>query len=110
MLTEVFIGKVKSEKFDFDKQGKWSGYYPEIIENSSKYDSELFWDIIGEKPKTKQVDWGCWVLKLNKTDLVAFLSRDKYQDNPSIAFLLDIAKGLNDEEDYLLVAFEDILM
>jgi len=45
MITEVFIGEVKSEKFDFDEQGNWHGYYPKTI-TGSVYDSELFWDII----------------------------------------------------------------
>lgn len=54
MLTEVYIGEVKSEKFDYDEQGEHA-YCPEIITNF-EYDHDLFWDIIEESDK--QIDWG----------------------------------------------------
>jgi hypothetical protein len=107
MITEVYIGNLKSKKFDYDKIGEDpEGTYPEII-GKSTYDSELFWDIM--KEDKKQSNWGCWVWKLNKTDLIAFLNRDKYKDSLSAKHLSDIAFGLNDKKEYLLVAFEDII-
>ena len=111
MVTEVFIGEVKSEKFDYNKQGRnGHAYYPEVI-TKSEYDSELFWDIIREdKEQIKQTDWGCWVLKLSKKDIIAFLSREKYKKNLSAQNLLIVANTLEEDKDYLLVAFEDILM
>jgi len=106
MITEVFIGNVKSEKFDYYKEGDWSGYYPEVISKST-FDRELFSDIAAEK-ESKTVDWGCWVLKLSKNEIINFLNRDKYSNNESAQDLLKIAMTLENDKEYLLVAFEDI--
>jgi len=109
MVTEVFIGNVKSAKFDYYEQENWHGYYPEVITESG-YDSELFWDIIREdRQRIKQVDWGCWVLKLSKKDIIKFLSRKKYKENSTAQKLIVIANTLEENKDYLLVAFEDII-
>ena len=118
MMTDTYIGKVKSERFDYDIDGNWYGYFPEPIcfcketckgpycECKAK-GMRLYWDIVGEvndkKPNTKQTDWGCFVMKMNKADLVEMLSRDKYKREVS---MLNLAKGLPDTEEYLLVALE----
>ena len=108
MITEVFIGNLKSEKFDYDKIGEdKEGTYPEII-GISTYDSTLFWDII-RNDSIKQSDWGCWVLKLAKEDIIEFLTREEYKDNSSAKVLLEIARTLENCKEYLLVSFEDII-
>lgn len=108
MITEVFIGNLKSEKFDYDKIGEdpVNGTYPEVI-GKSTYDSDLFWDIM--KEDKIQSDWGCWVVKLTKEQIISFLSQEKYHDNNSAKHLSDIAKTLDNNKEYLLVAFEDII-
>ena len=105
MITEVFIGNVKSEKFDYDIMVE-SGSYPEVI-GKSTFDSVLFWDIL--KEDNKQTDWGCWVLKMNKQAIIDFLRKDKYSGNVAAKSLLKVANTLTDDKDYLLVAFEDII-
>lgn len=108
MITEVYIGSLKSQEFDYDKIGEdpVNGTYPEII-GKSTYDSDLFWDIM--KEEKKQSDWGCWVVKMTKQQIVYFLSQEKYHDYASANHLLGIAKTLEDNKEYLLVAFEDII-
>lgn len=106
MITEVFIGDVKSKKFDYDVEGSWNGYYPEAISKST-FDRELFSDIAAENG-SKTVDWGCWVLKLSKFGIINFLSREKYSKNESAKDLVIIANTLENDKEYLLVAFEDI--
>ncbi|MEA4937377.1 MAG: hypothetical protein VB102_12185 [Paludibacter sp.] len=108
MITEVYIGSLKSEKFDYNKIGEDpdNGTYPEVI-GKSTYDSDLFWDII--KENSKKSDWGCWVAKMTKEQIISFLSQEKYHDNNSAKHLLGIARTLEDNKEYLLVAFEDII-
>ena len=107
MITEVFIGNVRSEKFDYDIEGNVNGYYPEVV-GKSTFDSELFFDIMRENG-SKRVDWGCSVLKLVKIEIINFLNREKYNKNDSAKNLLDIANALENDKEYLLVAFEDII-
>jgi len=134
VVTEVYIGKVKSEKFDFDAKGDWSGYTPEPLCDLF-FCNKLYWDIVsavnGQNPKTKQTDWGCFVIKFSKSELISYLDKDKYKksDKPAdslkgfdiYAFnattpkdveaskaFLQVAKGLPDNEEYLLVAIEGI--
>ena len=113
MITEVFIGNLKSEKFDYNKIGETpKGSYPEIIGKSTYDDGitmdTLFWHII-QNERTKQSDWGCWVLKLSKEGIIDYLNQEKYNESNAASFLLDIAKALEDNKEYLLVAFEDIM-
>ena len=118
MITDTYIGKVKSVEFDYDVAGNWNGYFPEAIcicKETRKGDhcvckgwcSKLYWDIVGEvldkKPNTRQTDWGCFVMKMNKADLVEMLSRDEYKRAVN---MLNLAKALPDTEEYLLVALE----
>ena len=108
MVAEVFIGSLKSEKFDYDKIGEdpVNGTYPEVI-GQSTYDSDLFWEIM--KEDKKQTDWGCWVVKMTKQQIIDFLGKEKYSDYSSAKLLLGIARTLDNNKEYLLVAFEDII-
>jgi len=132
MVTEVYIGKVKSDTFDFDAKGDWAGYFPEAL-CEKQICHELYYDIVGDarekKLNAKQVDWGCFVIKLNKADLIAYLDKDKYKnvnsaerrrlkpvidaagtlfcEKKQVEYLIDIAKNLSDGE-YVLVALEGI--
>jgi hypothetical protein len=74
--------------------------------------------VIDNDENTKQTDWGTFVIKMTNTELIEFLSNEKYKDTifPEVyhkktpAFidvntLLGVAKKLADGE-YLLVAQE----
>ena len=82
MVTEVYIGKVKSAKFDFDVKGDWNGYKPEPL-CDLQFCNKLYWDIVSDvnnkKPNTKQTDWGCFTIKLCKSDLINYLNKDIYK-------------------------------
>ncbi|MPM64538.1 hypothetical protein SDC9_111425 [bioreactor metagenome] len=46
---------------------------------------------------------------MTKEQIISFLSQEKYHDNNSAKHLLGIARTLEDNKEYLLVAFEDII-
>jgi len=116
MLVKTYIGKVKSDEFDYDLKGNWNGYAPDKICVCRKTECEcevfgtspLYWDIVGnvnrKKPNTKQTDWGCFVMKMSKADLIEMLSQNIYKGK--VEKLLSVAKELPDTEKYLLVALE----
>ena len=96
MAPEVFLGKkVKSEK--------WSDFCPEDIVKSV-CDGELFWDIVRESVISH--DWGCWIIKFSKNNLIAFLNREKYKKNSAAKDLLKTARTLGEAKDYFLAAVE----
>ena len=64
------------------------------------YSRDLFWDIV-DHPEAIKSDWGCWVVKMNKKEIVDFISRRESIDNSRLLLM-------DDDEDYLLVALEDI--
>ena len=128
MITEVYIGNVKSDKFDYDVAGDWNGYAPEpLCELQFMY--VLYWDIvhyvIEKRPNTKQTDWGCFVMKMSKAEMINYLNKDKYWQRPEcfpymekeayekkslqeLDYLLSFVNGLSNDEEYLLVAIEGI--
>jgi len=84
---------------------------------------------VGE-PNIKQIDWGCWHWEMNKSEMIEFLSQDKYKqerysriikytfpdgsiceydlcENAFIEEALDFVKKQPDMEDCILVAFDD---
>ncbi|MDR1238952.1 MAG: hypothetical protein LBK27_02460 [Treponema sp.] len=125
MIADTYIGKVKSEKFNYDiscPEKFNTGYSPEPIVYIPGDTRRIFMDIVRDagdkKENTKQTDWGCFIIKMNKENLVKYLS--KY--NPDIPelenneiyikirekhknFLIEIEK-LDAEKEYLLVAKE----
>jgi hypothetical protein len=128
MVVGTYIGKVKSEKFDYDIScpGKYdTGYSPEPIiyvpDNTRRIYEAIVRDVFDKKENTKKTDWGCFVIKLNKENLLKYLSRYNY-DIPELEnmknneiykkrreeyknFLIDVEK-LDAEKEYLLVAEE----
>jgi hypothetical protein len=108
MVTETYIGKVKSEEFDYDIscKEKWNtGYSPKSImyipdEMRGIY-GRIVRDVIDKKENAKQTDWGCFVVKMKKDDLINYLKNQVENEN----FLLNL-KELESEKEYLLVAKE----
>jgi hypothetical protein len=110
MVTETYIGKVKSEEFDYDIpcKEKWNtGYSPKPImsipdEMRGIY-GQIVRDVIDEKENAKQTDWGCFVVKMKKDDLINYLKNQVENEN----FLLNLKKLESElEKEYLLVAKE----
>jgi hypothetical protein len=125
MVVDTYIGKVKSEKFDYDiscPEKYNTGYSPEPIMYIPGDTRRIFMDIVryvgDKKENTKQTDWGCFIIKMNKENLIKYLSKYN-RDIPELEnneiyikrrkeyrnFLLEIEK-LDAEKEYLLVAKE----
>lgn len=105
MITECYVGHIRSEKFDLETVrrggGNSSGCFPEQVGLAPiLYSRDLFWDIV-DHPEAIKSDWGCWVVKMNKKEIVDFISRRESIDNSRLLLM-------DDDEDYLLVALEDI--
>lgn len=64
----------------------------------------LFWDICFKS--TKKVDWGCWVVKMTKREILNFLNQEKRINSPSVKRLMKTALTLDTNKEYLLVALE----
>ena len=114
MFTDVYIGLIKSKDFDYDIEGDSTGYLPTPamprpgIDEHKHFvgERDLFWDILGS-PDGKQVDWGCYVIKMSLPSMLAFLAKDKHTKNEFAHYLAARAKELLDPSgDYLLVAME----
>lgn len=105
MITNCYIGYVKSDGFDFETAraggGNSSGYFPEQVTlTPTFYSRDLFWDIVDHSEAIK-TDWGCWVVKMNRKEIVDFIGRRECVDNSRLLLM-------DDDKDYLLVALEDI--
>jgi hypothetical protein len=125
MVTETYIGKIKSEGFDFNipcEEKFNTGYSPKPIIYVPDHINGIYMDIvhavIDKKENAKQTDWGCFTIKMNKEDLLKYLSKyDKeapeLENNPVYLkereeyknFLNEVEK-LGSEEEYLLAAKE----
>jgi hypothetical protein len=124
MESRVYISHLKDEEFDYDvKSPAWDlQYAPKSIGYPGVKIDSLFKDIVrmvlDNEENTKQTDWGTFVIKLTKTELIEFLSSEGYKNTifPDVLHkktpasldvntLLDTAKELADGE-YLLVAQE----
>jgi len=114
MYADVYIGLVKSEEFDYDEKGNDICYLPTPamprpgIDENKVLDGErdLYWVIWGY-PGGKQVEWGCYVIKMPLQSIIEFLAKDKFCENEFAKYLAMRAKELLDpEKEYLLVAVE----
>ncbi|MBQ3342850.1 MAG: hypothetical protein IJG84_13195 [Kiritimatiellae bacterium] len=111
MFLDVFIGMVKSDKFDFDVPGNYNGYMPdpayEIDRPWPTYPGErdLYWAILDE-PNVKKLDWGCSAVKMSVPELQAWLSASRWQGNVCAQVLLSRLPELDPGGTYLLVAVE----
>jgi hypothetical protein len=126
MMVTTNIGYVKTAKFDFysdGAKGNCDSYIPDTVcmcdwkerRERGEYPycvcegcRNLYWDIVGavvdkENKNAKQMDWGCFVWKMTAGEMVAMLSREKYEGSKK---LLEIAKKLPQDEDYLPVGIE----
>jgi hypothetical protein len=116
MVVMCYIGRVKNEEYDFDKESTFN-YDPELIYKCLGLKvRDLFWDIAkaaGTKPNTKITHIGCYAWKMSKAEIVEFLNQEKYIDScPWInkederRDTLNLIKNLPNTEDYLLVGLE----
>ena len=79
MLCNVYIGYAYSKNFDYDIKGPSSCYTPDNALPNPEEDvlhvmllSDIY-QSIWKHPKSKQVDWGCSVIKMYKDELIDFL-------------------------------------
>jgi hypothetical protein len=127
MSRQVYIGKLRSEHFDHDK---FTGEgIPEMICKEQPH-FVLFGDIVVDAfinriPNSSIVDPDCCVIKMNKAEMIKYLSKEKYRQRPEcfpymekalyerhaseeMDHLLSAADALSDDEEYLLVACDII--
>ena len=115
MSLSIYIGSVKSENFDyFDYYKPYSGpdktsatYCPERIMDVFPIvgiNDPLSSAIMGDNDSV-QTDWGCWVLKKTKEDLMLYV-----MENGSLTIcwaIEDMDRTLKYGKEYLLVLFDD---
>ncbi|MDR0713007.1 MAG: hypothetical protein LBF89_01910 [Bacteroidales bacterium] len=130
MELQVYISRLKDEEFDYDIEYPIGNrqYAPKAIYWGYRL-VDLFRDIVDKvldhKENTKQTDWGTFVIKFTKTDLMEYLLKyvimyEKHLEKMSegsfkesykeynlggVNSLLNQTKKLPDDE-YLLVAQE----
>lgn len=125
MSREVFISNIKSDGIDFTKDVLKNGDTPErICKNEPIY--SLWSDIVNDAhtlkiPNSRIIDSECCFIILSKADLIEYLSKDKYREQPqcfswldkkryeeivseTMDYLLSIANDLPEGVEYLLVA------
>ena len=111
MFLDVYIGKAKSEGFDFDVPGNPNGYMPkpayEIPKPWPTYlgEDKLFWAIMDE-PGAKRLDWGCMAVRMTVPQLREWLSAPRWEGNECARVLLGKLDGLDSDGDYVLAAAE----
>jgi len=61
------------------------------------------------RPNAKQTDWGCFVMKMSREELIAYLRKkcEERGGNSERKYLLSFAEELPDGE-YLLAGFETL--
>lgn len=124
MLCQVYIGDLQSPKFHWDG-GNPSGNFPVSLCKAFPWLRGSYrpaFDVIemiekGRLPG-KQTDWGCWVARVNKAQIEAFID-ELYQDEndvitlpetsgnmTSLAQLREFVATLEDQKLYALFALE----
>ena len=125
MSRQVYIAKIRSGGVDFAEDNLRGGDTPERICTEQPVYA-LWMDIVRDArtermPNSRIIDPECCFIILSKTDMIRYLSKDKYRKQPEcyswlekeryerivsgmMDRLLSAAKGLPDDEKYLLVA------
>ena len=105
MGMHVYVGKVQSETFDYEiakaKKGDYYGYFPGRI--TPYLECNGLYGIIMDHNDVVQTDWGCWVIKMQKEDIL-----DHVIQWGSIVDHKWLVEFLEYETDYLLVALETV--
>jgi hypothetical protein len=109
-VVTAYIGDLSDPKFSWDN-GDWNGNRPKKISPEFP-DSGIVLDKIWKKFKGKQVDWGTYVVKVNKEQITQFVS-EIYElpyylsfMNEAIKELIDFIANLENDKIYALVACE----
>ena len=126
MSRQVYIGKVKSDTFDYYIDDNDNRLPERISDDKSNYVlwNGIYGDVLHHKiPNSKIAGYECNVIKLNKADLLKYLSKPEYRQRPKcfsyldkeiyekhraeeIDYLISVANGLSEQDEYLLVAYE----
>ena len=103
MLT--YVGKVKSETFDYEITKAGGGdHYANFPDRMTPYltSGGLYWKIMDHKDVV-QADWGCWVVKMQKEEILEYvLQWGSIEDYKWLQEFLEYGT------DYLLVAYETV--
>jgi hypothetical protein len=113
---DVYIGDLQDPTFHWEG-GDWNGNVPHRLSPffppgylSGLKDS--FWALITKIETNifdrKQTDWGGWVARISKDQLLAFIHElyGDYEQSPSLEELRDYVTTLDPEKRYALVATE----
>lgn len=105
MGMHVYIGKVQSETFDYGiakaGEGDYHGYYPDQI--TPYLECNGLYGVIMNHEDAVQTDWGCWVVKMQKEDIL-----DHVIQWGSIVDHKWLVEFLEYGTDYMLVAYEGV--
>ena len=105
MGMHVYVGNVQSETFDYEiakaSKGDYYGYFPDRI--TPYLESNGLYGIIMDHNDVVQTDWGCWVVKMQKEDILSHVIQwGSVVDHKWLVEFLEYGT------DYLLVAYEGV--
>ena len=105
MGMHVYVGKVKSDDFDYEVakagEGDFSGYFPDRI-TPYLHCNGLYGAIMNHE-NVVRADWGCWVVNMQKKEILDMVIQwGSIDDHKWLHEFLEYGT------DYLLVAFESI--
>lgn len=120
MISYCYIAKFEIGDYDFEtpnENEEWGGWYhpnlrDKICDCAKDYYGKTIIKkdiesavLIEKKANTKKLGFNCCVWKKSKTDLLEFLTQEKYKDYTGDA--IGIVEKLPVKENYLLVAYND---
>ena len=114
MYTDVYVGHVTSDEFDYDVEGDNIRYLPTPALPRPGIDEhkwlagerDVYW-AVWNHPDAKQVEWGCCVLKMTARAIAGFLRQAVFADNEFARYLVRrIDERLDPDAEYVLTAME----
>jgi hypothetical protein len=126
---DVYIGRLDDPGFSWGSQGREGSpprrlgpFFPPARRGSSRYPGGTFGELLNRIDEGRleggQVDWGSWVAKASRAEILAFMD-ELYANDPtyspptafphlleSLEELRGFVKGLDPNETYALVASE----
>ena len=104
---DVYIGDLS--EFDFDDQRRWNiGHAPKALSRLFPpiTGSALFWAIVKGKISSQQVDWGAWVAKATKAEIIRIVEDFYHNDSWALSKIMADIENLEEGKIYGLVASE----
>jgi hypothetical protein len=124
MTCIVYVGRLDDGRFRWEG-GNWDANFPSHITRDFPTigrESKEFWElrrrIESGRYEGKQTDWGCWVARVKRAEILAFI-QDMYGHQPgadddvlprqadqSLEEIVRRVRALDPETLYALVAYE----